>query len=74
MARTNRLNKGFQITSVAREDLEFLGFDTSRVNESTMKRLADKMAEDYWEQLFWSSLQIIAEGLNIPIRKRAKKQ
>ena len=74
MTRTNRLDKGFKITSVAREDLEYLGFNTSRVNETTMKRLASKMADDYCEQLFWSSLQIIAEGLNIPTRKQPKKQ
>ena len=73
MTRTNRLDKGFEITSVAREDLEYLGFNTSRVNETTMKRLASKMADDYCEQLFWDSLQVIAEGMNIPVRKRDRK-
>lgn len=35
----------FTITSVAREDLEGIGYDTSKVDDSTMERLASKMAE-----------------------------
>jgi hypothetical protein len=32
-----------------------------------MQRLAEKLGDDYCEQLFWSSLEIIAEeGFNIP--------
>lgn len=73
MSRNTRLNKPFQITSVAREDLENLGFNTTKVNETTMKRLASKLADDYCEQLFWGSLQVIAEGMNIPARKRERK-
>jgi len=57
----------FPITSVSREDLEALGFDTSNVSDDTMERLASKLADDYCEQLFWSSLEILAENhFNIP--------
>lgn len=71
--RKSRLLKPFNITSVSRADLEHLGFNTTKVNESTMKELASKMADDYCEQLFWDSLPIIAEHLNIPIRKVINK-
>ena len=63
----------FEITSVSREDLESAGFDASNVDDIVMSTLADKMADDYLEQLFWSSLRIIAENLNIPKKKYGKK-
>lgn len=53
----------FEITSVSREDLEDVGFDTSNVTDEQMERLAQKMADDYLEQLFWSSMEIIAEDV-----------
>ena len=47
--------------------MEAIGFDTSEVDDSTMEYLAKKLADDYLEQMFWISLEIIAEdGLNIP--------
>lgn len=56
----------FPITSVSRDDLDALGFDTKDVSDSTMEHLAKKMADDYMEQLYWTSLRIIAEYLEIP--------
>lgn len=63
-----RQNGFFEITSVHRDDLESIGFDTTNVDDDTMKELASKMSDDYCEQLFWSSLEIIAEYLGIPKR------
>lgn len=56
----------FPITSVSREDLQAYGFDIRSVTDGQMRRLAQKMANDYCEQLFWSSMEIIAEGLEFP--------
>lgn len=58
--------ESFPITSVSRDDLDAKGFDTSEVDDATMERLASKMADDYCEQLFWSSMEIIAEYMDIP--------
>lgn len=58
----------FPITSLYRADLERIGFDASAVDDATMKKLAEKLAGDYCEQLFWGSLEIIAEYLEIPKR------
>jgi hypothetical protein len=33
-----------------------------------MKELAGKLADDYCDQLFWGSLEILAEFLKIPKR------
>ena len=55
----------FPITSVCRADLESIGYDASEVDDAT-KELSEKLADDYCEQLFWSSLEIIADCLNIP--------
>jgi len=63
-----RFNKGdFPITSVCREDLESAGFNTKNVDDSTMERLASKMADAYCNDDFWTALETIAEDyLNIP--------
>ena len=37
-----------------------------------MERLASKMSDDYCEQMFWTSMEIIAEIMGIP--KREKKE
>jgi len=56
----------FEISSLHRDDLEHIGYDTSEVDDSVMKKLASKLGDDYCEQLFWNNLSIIADGLEIP--------
>ena len=51
----------FPITYVHRDDLKSKGFDVSEVSDADMIKLADKLSNDYLGQLFWESLQIIAE-------------
>jgi hypothetical protein len=58
----------FPITGVCRADLENIGFDTAAVDDATMKELAEKLADDYCDQLFWGSLKILADYLKIPKR------
>lgn len=58
----NRLQDGyFPITSVHRDDLASKGFDVRKISDGDMRELAKKMANDYCEQLFWDSMEIIAE-------------
>lgn len=60
----DRLNSGyFPITSIHRDDLAGKGFDASLISDDTMKYLARKMGDDYCEQLFWSSMEIIASEM-----------
>lgn len=56
----------FPITSVSRDDLEAKGFDTSDITDIQMEHLASKMADDYLEQMYWISMEIIAENLGFP--------
>ena len=56
----------FDITSVSRDDLEEYGFDVKNIDDSDMSTLAGKMADDYCEQLFWTSMEIIADCLDFP--------
>lgn len=63
--------ESFCISRLSREDLEEKGFDTSDVDDKTMEKLASKLGDDYCEQLFWISLEIIAESMGIP--KKSKK-
>lgn len=59
-----RLSEGFfPITSVHRDDLQGVGFDVDKISDSQMRELAHRMADDYCEQLFWSSMGIIAEDI-----------
>ena len=61
----------FEITSVSREDLEQLGYDTTNVSDDTMESIAEMLADDYCEQLFWGSLRTIIEDcFNIPKRDK----
>ena len=60
------MKEDFVISVLSRADLEALGFDVSSVDDDTMQRLADKLGDDYCEQLFWSSLKILAEYFEIP--------
>ena len=70
MTTTEEMNKEFNITSVTREDLEMRGFDTTNITDEQMERLAQKMCDDYLEQMFWISLDIIAEDIiGIPKKK-----
>lgn len=70
MATIEEMSKEFEITSVTREDLESRGFDTTNITDEQMEELARKMCDDYLEQLFWISLDIIAEDImGIPKRK-----
>ncbi len=70
LAEIERMGKGFNITSVSREDLESRGFDTTNITDEQMERLAQKMCDDYLEQMFWISLDIIAEDIiGIPKKK-----
>lgn len=63
----------FPITSIHRDDLESLGFDTTSITNATMERLASKMNDDYKEQMYWLSMEIITEeSFNIPKIKKKK--
>lgn len=53
--------ESFCISRLSREDIESIGFDTSDVDDKTMQALAEDLGEDYCNQLFWISLEIIAE-------------
>ena len=64
------MKESFIVTQVSREDLETIGYDTSEVSDDTMERLASKLGDDYCEQLFWTSLDIMAEYMEIPKKKK----
>ena len=68
-------NEGFfEISSLHRDDLESIGYDTSNVDDSAMKTLASKLGSDYCEQLFWSSLPIFADSLEIPRKENEESK
>jgi len=62
-------NEYFTITSVHRNDLEEIGYDTTNVDDATMRQLASKMADAYCEMCFWIDLEIIAASIGIPKKK-----
>ena len=63
LAEIERMSKEFKITSVTREDLEDRGFDTTNITDAQMEELARRMCNDYLEQMFWLSMDIIAEDI-----------
>lgn len=68
-----RLSGGyFPISFVHREDLEVKGYDIQKIDDEQMMELAARMSKDYKEQLYWTSLDIIAgEILEFPKSKDA---
>jgi len=60
----------YPISSLHLDDLEHLGFDVSKVTEGDMITLANKLSDDYCEQLFWNSLEILAEAIGIPRKNK----
>jgi hypothetical protein len=56
----------FHITSVHRDDLLNVGLDGLQATDEQMEKIADRMHEDYCEQLFRGSLEIIAEFAGVP--------
>lgn len=63
-----KLNAGhFPITSVHRDDLEAKGYDIKKIDDGQMMELAARMSNDYMEQLYWDSMDVIAgEILDFP--------
>jgi len=60
-------DKGYYpISYLHLDDLENLGFDVSKVTDNDMITLANKLSDDYCEQLFWNSLKIFADLIGIP--------
>jgi hypothetical protein len=59
-------SKYFKIISILRDDLEERGFDTSKVDNTTMKRLARKMADAYVKNGIWGGIETIADNMGIP--------
>lgn len=57
----------FNISCLSREDLIEKGFDAKKITDKQMQRIADKLGDDYCEQLFWSSLKTIAEYEDCPV-------
>ena len=60
--------KFYPITRLCKQDLrnEYKGDEKAlkkieELDDEDMKRLAEKMADDYLEQLYWSSLKTIFE-------------
>jgi len=68
------IKESFPISCLSREDLEDKGFDASEVDDATMQRLADKLGNDYCEQMFWISLEIIAESMGIPMKEKTEDE
>jgi hypothetical protein len=62
--------EAFDIASVSRANLEGLGFDISQITDEQMEKLARRMADDYLDNLFWTSLKIMAEYVGIPKRSK----
>ena len=62
----------FVIKRLHREELALAGYEADAVDDATMERLADKLSTDYQEQMFWISLDLIAESMGIPKSGKGK--
>lgn len=60
----------YPVSSMHISDLEESGFDVSKVSESDLLTLADKLNDDYRDLTYWISLSNIAENHGIPKRNK----
>ena len=65
------MTEDFVISTVSRADLESFGYDVANISDEEMRKLANKMGDDYCEQLYSSSLKFFADTLNFP-KKQSK--
>lgn len=57
------------VASIHRFDLESRGFDISNITDGQMNEITEKMVKVYFDDLFWVSMEMIAEDMNIPKKK-----
>jgi hypothetical protein len=55
----------FPITSIHRDDLQFLGSDVSQVDDAMMELLARSLEDVYVQHSFWPGLELLAVDLRI---------
>lgn len=73
------MNKGFEVSSVSREDLIRIGFSEDLVallTDEQMERIAAKMGSYYSEQGYWDHLVIAVEnvvGIS-PVREEGQEE
>ena len=64
----------FEITSVNRADVRKMVKYKGRITDAQMEKIARKMSDDYMNQLYWESLEVIAGYvLNEDVAKDMKK-
>jgi hypothetical protein len=51
--------KAYNITSVCREDMESIGFDTETLTDEDMQKIAETLGESYVTSGFWQDLESI---------------
>ena len=56
----------FPVSQVSRADLEFKGFDISKVTDKQMEKIASYMDNTFLEGDYWLALKAAAEHLDIP--------
>lgn len=69
----NTAEKHYSITSVCKEDMRELYNSLNKkmlakidkLTDADMKAIAEKLADDYCEQLFWDSLKIILKDYRL---------
>ena len=69
--KARSLMNAYPISYLTQEDLESKGYDTSHLTSVQMNCLADKLADNYHEYLYWESLESIADAYNIPKKEVA---
>lgn len=67
----NELRAGyFPVATLHRNELEEKGFIGVEISDEQMEDLARKMEKDYHDRLFWDSMEIIAENMDLPRHPR----
>ena len=66
-----KINKEiFVISELTRDELKELGYESDGLSNDIMQQIADDLQRDYHEQLFWISLEVIADHYGIKKKRK----
>jgi len=67
-----RYDDVYPITGVTKQDLDDRCFDTRNVTPDQMEELSRQMRNDYLDNLFWESLENLADLMEMPRKKEPR--
>jgi len=67
-----RFTDSFWIAGLSRADFESRGYDASKLSDSNMEYIAQRMRDNFIEHQYWFDIDYFGEVFQLPKRKKRK--